>query len=103
MRLLRFPLLCLFALSFVSAWAQEVPREYQQVLDYLGRKGDFKDGVLKVNVPSNDLSQCRSVKRKYCRRKETCYKARSRRRFEPVLLATIRAPLFITTSTRAES
>src|SRR5215472_978841 len=31
------------------------------------------------------------------------YNARSRRRLDPVLLATIRRPLFIRTSTRAES
>jgi hypothetical protein len=32
-----------------------------------------------------------------------CQSAKSRRRFEPVRLATIRAPLFMTTSTRAAS
>src|SRR4026208_479317 len=39
-----------------SAGAQDVPAEYQQVLTYLGRSGDFKANVLKVNVPRNDLS-----------------------------------------------
>ncbi|HJY88229.1 MAG TPA: DUF1259 domain-containing protein [Candidatus Acidoferrales bacterium] len=33
-----------------------MPAEYQAVLKELGRTGDFKDGVLKVNVPRNDLS-----------------------------------------------
>ncbi len=33
----------------------QVPEEYQGVLTYLGRSGDFKAGVLKVNVPRNDL------------------------------------------------
>jgi hypothetical protein len=37
------------------ARAQEVPAEYQQVLSVLGRKGDFKDNVLKVNIPRNDV------------------------------------------------
>ena len=32
-----------------------MPADYKQVLDSLGRQGDFKDGVLKVNIPRNDL------------------------------------------------
>lgn len=35
--------------------AQEMPKEYQDVLTYLGKKGDYKDDVLKVNIPRNDL------------------------------------------------
>jgi hypothetical protein len=35
--------------------AQQVPKEYQDVLDVLGKKGDYKDNVLKVNIPRNDL------------------------------------------------
>src|SRR5882757_5394716 len=43
--------------SFASvAQAQEMPAAYKQVLDTLGKTGDFKDGVLKVNIPRNDLS-----------------------------------------------
>ena len=38
---------------FVSA--QDVPAEYQQVLSTLGKQGDFKDNVLKVNIPRNDV------------------------------------------------
>ena len=34
---------------------QEMPAEYAQVLRELGRQGDFKDRVLKVNIPRNDL------------------------------------------------
>src|SRR6266850_341482 len=41
--------------SGVSALAQDVPRDYQEVLKSLDRKGDFKAGVLKVNVPRSDL------------------------------------------------
>src|SRR5262245_59711052 len=37
-------------------YAQEVPAEYQQVLTTLGKKGDFKDNVLKVNIPRNDVT-----------------------------------------------
>ncbi len=43
--------------SFMSiVRAQEMPAAYKQVLDTLGRTGDFKDNVLKVNIPRNDLS-----------------------------------------------
>lgn len=42
-------------LAAVAARAQEIPAEYKAVLSALGRMGDFKDGVLKVNIPRNDL------------------------------------------------
>ena len=32
------------------------PAEYQQVLTTLGKQGDYKANVLKVNIPRNDLS-----------------------------------------------
>jgi len=35
--------------------AQEIPAEYQGVLTTLGKTGDFKEGVLKVNIPRSDL------------------------------------------------
>lgn len=35
--------------------AQEMPAEYKGVLDALSRQGDFKDGVLKVNIPRSDV------------------------------------------------
>src|SRR5713226_3994687 len=38
-----------------STFAQDVPSDYQEVLKFLGRTGDFKANVLKVNVPRNDL------------------------------------------------
>lgn len=37
------------------ASGQDVPAEYQQVLTTLGKQGDFKDKVLKVNIPRNDV------------------------------------------------
>jgi hypothetical protein len=46
----------LISSSSVLARAQEVPAQYQQVLTALGRQGDFKDDVLKVNIPRNDLT-----------------------------------------------
>jgi hypothetical protein len=42
-------------LAGAAANAQEVPADYQAVLSALGKTGDFKDGVLKVNIPRSDL------------------------------------------------
>jgi Domain of Unknown Function (DUF1259) len=39
-----------------TTWAQDMPGEYQQVLSALGKKGDYKANVLKVNVPRNDVT-----------------------------------------------
>src|SRR5262249_37402028 len=39
-----------------AAGAQETPAEYQQVLTSLGKQGDFKANVLKVNIPRNDVT-----------------------------------------------
>jgi uncharacterized protein DUF1259 len=36
--------------------AQSIPAEYQQVLSTLGKQGDYKDNVLKVNIPRNDVT-----------------------------------------------
>jgi hypothetical protein len=38
------------------ASAQSVPAEYQNVLTTLGKQGDYKANVLKVNIPRNDLT-----------------------------------------------
>ena len=38
-----------------TAQAQEMPRDYQEVLKYLGRPGDYKANVLKINLPRNDF------------------------------------------------
>jgi hypothetical protein len=43
-------------LAASSAFAQDVPAEYQQVMTYLGKQGDYKANVLKVNIPRNDLT-----------------------------------------------
>jgi hypothetical protein len=46
-----------FWLCFASgANPQDTPTEYQQVLSALGKQGDYKAGVLKVNIPRNDIS-----------------------------------------------
>jgi hypothetical protein len=49
------PALVSVLLLFGSNAAQEVPADYQAVMTTLGRTGDLKDGVLKVNIPRNDL------------------------------------------------
>jgi hypothetical protein len=38
------------------ASAQDMPADYAAVLKTLGKPGDFKSGVLKVNIPRNDLT-----------------------------------------------
>jgi hypothetical protein len=49
-------ILTIVALCVASSLAaQEMPPPYQQVLSTLGRQGDFKDNVLKVNIPRNDI------------------------------------------------
>src|ERR1700746_3103755 len=53
----RFTLSAALLFSFASAaWAQDMPVEYQQVLTALGKQGDYKASVLKVNIPRNDVS-----------------------------------------------
>jgi hypothetical protein len=58
-RLMRrsFPLSsCLYlALCSLFAFSQDIPSDYQDVLKFLDRKGDFKAAVLKVNIPRSDL------------------------------------------------
>jgi hypothetical protein len=42
-------------LSNVAFAQQSMPAEYSTVLSGIGRQGDFKDNVLKVNIPRSDL------------------------------------------------
>lgn len=35
--------------------AQEIPSDYQEVMKVVGKQGDYKANVLKVNIPRNDL------------------------------------------------
>lgn len=39
----------------IPAFAQDIPNDYAAVLKTLGRQGDYKEAVLKVNIPRNDL------------------------------------------------
>jgi hypothetical protein len=52
-----FSIAAALLVGFASiANAQNIPAEYQQVLTTLGKQGDFKANVLKVNIPRNDVS-----------------------------------------------
>src|ERR1044072_4769697 len=42
-------------LATTFAFAQEVPPDYQAVMKTVGKSGDYKGNVLKVNIPRNDL------------------------------------------------
>jgi Domain of Unknown Function (DUF1259) len=42
-------------LSAIQVPAEDMPKDYQEVLTLLGRSGDYKANVLKVNVPRSDL------------------------------------------------
>jgi hypothetical protein len=50
LRIIGFQLAC-----GLAAWAQTMPADYDGVLKTLGKQGDFKANVLKVNIPRNDL------------------------------------------------
>src|SRR5512133_2987174 len=41
--------------SAAAAAAQSMPADYDAVLKTLGKQGDYKANVLKVNIPRNDL------------------------------------------------
>src|SRR5258708_21812291 len=43
------------SISVFSAYGQQMPAEYDQAMKTLGKQGDFKDNVLKINIPRNDL------------------------------------------------
>jgi Domain of Unknown Function (DUF1259) len=47
--------IALFFLLSTFVLSQETPAEYQEVLKIVGKSGDYKSNVLKVNIPRNDL------------------------------------------------
>src|SRR6476620_7259006 len=47
-------IIAVLAISHTVA-AQSVPAEYDVVLKMLGKQGDFKANVLKINIPRNDI------------------------------------------------
>jgi len=55
MKFLSLACMCIVLFSAAPVSAQQIPSDYQQVLTTLGKQGDFKDQVLKVNIPRNDV------------------------------------------------
>ena len=51
----RLSVIVLMASWTFAVFGQQMPAEYDQVLKTLGKQGDFKDNVLKINIPRNDL------------------------------------------------
>ena len=45
----------LVAPAWSATDSPELPADYQKVLETLGKKGDYKDAVLKINIPRDDL------------------------------------------------
>src|SRR6266700_2140958 len=45
----------IFVIVTTLGYSQETPSEYQEVLKTVGKTGDYKSNVLKVNIPRNDL------------------------------------------------
>src|ERR687886_185558 len=45
----------ILVVAATMAFAQEIPADYASVLKTLGKQGDYKANVLKVNIPRNDL------------------------------------------------
>src|SRR5450755_2017614 len=43
------------SVTMFAAYGQQMPAEYDQAMKTLGKQGDFKDNVLKINIPRNDL------------------------------------------------
>src|SRR5947199_4269367 len=48
--------LLLGSMAMFSAYAQQMAPEYDQAMKTLGKQGDFKGNVLKINIPRNDLN-----------------------------------------------
>src|SRR5205823_8176993 len=53
--MMRICLIFGFAIVATLGYSQETPSEYQEVLKMVGKTGDYKSNVLKVNIPRNDL------------------------------------------------
>src|SRR5207244_13551962 len=49
------PLIACSLISVGGAIAKNMPADYDGVLKTFGKQGEFKDNVLKINIPRNDL------------------------------------------------
>jgi hypothetical protein len=54
MKMSSFAAILIVAATVASA--QDMPADYAGVLKTLGKKGDYKSNVLKINIPRNDLN-----------------------------------------------
>jgi hypothetical protein len=52
---MRFAIVLIFVSIMQFSGGQPMPPEYDQVLKSLGKQGDFKSNVLKINIPRGDL------------------------------------------------
>src|SRR5689334_22937065 len=41
--------------TMFAAYGQQMTAEYEQAMKTIGKQGDFKENVLKINIPRNDL------------------------------------------------
>jgi len=53
--LTRYIIIFVALVAAAAVFAQNMPSDYAGVLKTLGKQGDFKDNVLKINIPRNDL------------------------------------------------
>ncbi len=53
--MMRICLIFSFVIVTTLGYSQETPSDYQEVLKIVGKTGDYKSNVLKVNIPRNDL------------------------------------------------
>ena len=53
--MMRICLIFSFAIVTTLGYSQETPSDYQEVLKIVGKTGDYKSNVLKINIPRNDL------------------------------------------------
>src|SRR3954453_21605995 len=62
MRIALLVLVGIIAIPAQRSGAQDVPDPYKTVLSSLGKTGDYKDNVLKVNIPRNNLKVTNKVR-----------------------------------------
>src|SRR5256884_3913674 len=55
MTMIRMHTFVLASMLGMIAYGQQLPAEYDQAMKTLGKQVDFKDNVLKINIPRNDL------------------------------------------------
>jgi hypothetical protein len=51
-----YRILVILTFFVFTAFSQEMPADYASVLKTLGKQGDYKSNVLKINIPRNDVN-----------------------------------------------